>query len=166
MRKGDVLAVARVAGVMAAKRTADWIPLCHSGIGIEGVKVVVELVKGEQIGSIGPTAGLSQNEKDVRESQQTTGDKDKTFEHGELEQKTKDKEKLINSFAGVRIEATVQCHGKTGVEMEALTAVVGAALTVVDMCKGVDRGCRIEGVRVVRKEGGRSGIWKEDGWDQ
>ena len=166
LRKGDVLAVARVAGVMAAKKTADWIPLCHSGIGIEGVKVVVELVKGERIASIGLTAGLSRNKKDMRESQRTTGDRDKSFEHGELEHKTKDKEELINSCGGVRIEATVQCFGKTGVEMEAVTAVVGAALTVVDMCKGVDRGCRIEGVRVVRKEGGRSGLWKEDGWDQ
>ena len=166
MRKGDVLAVARVAGVMAAKKTADWIPLCHSGIGIEGVKVLVELVQSGKIGSIGPTAGLSRNEKDMREIQRTTGERDKSLEHGGLAHKMKDEEEPIHSFGGVRIEATVQCYGKTGVEMEALTAVVGAALTVVDMCKGVDRGCRIEGVRVVRKEGGRSGVWKEDGWDQ
>ena len=62
------------------------------------------------------------------------------------------------------VEAKVQCVGATGVEMEALTAVMGAALTVVDMCKAVDRGMRVEGVRVVLKEGGRSGTWREERW--
>jgi len=59
----------------------------------------------------------------------------------------------------VDVTATVECEGKTGVEMEALTAAATAALTVYDMCKAVDRGMRVEGLRVVRKEGGRSGTW-------
>ena len=62
------------------------------------------------------------------------------------------------------VQAKVQCTGPTGVEMEALTAVMGAGLTVVDMCKAVDKGMRIEGVRVVLKEGGRSGTWREERW--
>ena len=65
---------------------------------------------------------------------------------------------------GITVEAKVQCEGQTGVEMEALSSVMGAALTVVDMCKAVDKGMRIDGVRVVLKEGGRSGVWKDEGW--
>jgi cyclic pyranopterin phosphate synthase len=103
--KGDVLAVARVAGIMAAKRTWELIPLCHplmlSFVGIE----------------LAPGAD------------------------GET----------------LQIEATVRNSGKTGVEMEALTAVSVAALTVYDMCKAVDRAMRIEGVRLAQKRGGRSG---------
>ena len=67
-------------------------------------------------------------------------------------------------YGGVAVESKVQCEGQTGVEMEALTSVMGTALSVVDMCKAVDKGIRIEGVRVVLKEGGRSGTWREDGW--
>jgi cyclic pyranopterin phosphate synthase len=103
--KGDVLAVARVAGIMAAKRAPDLIPLCHP---LLLTHVAVEL--------------------------QPAGD-----------------------GAGVLIEATVRTTGKTGVEMEALTAVSAAALTIYDMCKAVDRGMRISDIRLAQKRGGRSG---------
>lgn len=102
--KGDVLGVARLAGIMAAKRTAELIPLCHP---LALSKVTVELTPVE------PDA--------------------------------------------VEIEATVKLVGRTGVEMEALTAVSIAALTIYDMCKAADRGMRIGDVRVVMKEGGKSG---------
>ncbi|MBM4392940.1 MAG: cyclic pyranopterin monophosphate synthase MoaC [Deltaproteobacteria bacterium] len=104
-RKGDVLAVAQLAGIMGAKRTGDLIPLCHP-LGLDGVDVSLALVAD-----------------------------------------------------GVRIEASARCTGKTGVEMEALTAVSIAALTVYDMLKAVDRSMRIEGIRLLRKSGGRSGDW-------
>ena len=107
-KKGDVLGVARLAGIMAAKRTADLIPLCHP-LPISSVKVDLSVV----------------------------GD-------------------------AVEIEATVRTTGQTGVEMEALTAASVAALTVYDMCKAVDRGMRIEAVRVVYKAGGKSGEFKAD----
>jgi cyclic pyranopterin phosphate synthase len=103
--KGDVLAVARVAGVMAAKRTAELIPLCHP-LSVTAVEV--------------------------------------DFSH--------DDERSV-----VGIVASARCTGATGVEMEALTAVSVAALTIYDMCKAVDRGMRIQNVRLVRKSGGRSG---------
>jgi cyclic pyranopterin phosphate synthase len=110
MPKGDVLAVARVAGIMAAKRTPDLVPLCHP-LPISGVEV--ELTPD----------GLS---------------------------------------PGIEIEATVRTTGKTGVEMEALTAVSVAALTVYDMCKAVERGLRIEGIRLVAKSGGKSGDFRAE----
>ena len=103
--KGDVLAVAELAGVMAAKRTGELIPLCHP---------------------------LMLTAIDVR----ITPDE---------------------SESCVEIRATVRTTGKTGVEMEALTAVSVAALTVYDMCKAADRAMRIESVRLIRKSGGRSG---------
>jgi cyclic pyranopterin monophosphate synthase len=103
--KGDVLAVARVAGIMAAKRAPDLIPLCHP---LLLTHVAVDLL---------PDPG----------------------------------------GAGVLIEATVRTTGKTGVEMEALTAVSAAALTLYDMCKAVDRGMRISDIRLAQKRGGRSG---------
>ncbi len=105
-RKGDVLAVAQLAGIMAAKRTGDLIPLCHP-LGLDGVDVTLNLVAD-----------------------------------------------------GVRIEASARNTGKTGVEMEALTAVSIAALTVYDMLKAIDKSMRIEGVRLLRKSGGRSGTWE------
>ena len=105
--KGDVIAVARVAGIMATKRTSDLIPMCHP-LAITGVAV-----------DLAP-AGESR----------------------------------------LRISATVRTTGKTGVEMEALTAVSVAALTVYDMCKAVDRAMRIEGVRLLEKRGGKSGEWR------
>ncbi|KAK8090006.1 hypothetical protein PG997_004967 [Apiospora hydei] len=118
MKKGDVLGVARIAGIMASKRTPDLIPLCHP-IAISKVSV------------------------DVFTQEEKTG-------------KTQDR-----PGSTVEIEATVSCEGKTGVEMEALTAASTAALTVYDMCKAVDKGMVIEGLRVVYKEGGKSGTWVE-----
>src|SRR6266511_5041665 len=103
--KGDVLAVARVAGIMAAKRAPDIIPLCHP---LLLTHVAVELFPDE-------------------------------------------------AASAVRIEATVRTTGKTGVEMEALTAVSAAALTIYDMCKAVDRGMRIGDIRLAQKRGGKSG---------
>jgi cyclic pyranopterin phosphate synthase len=103
-KKGDVLGVARLAGIMAAKRTADLIPLCHP---LPLDSVTVDLIAAP------PDA--------------------------------------------VEITATVRTTGRTGVEMEALTAASVAALTVYDMCKAVDRGMRIEALRLVAKSGGKSG---------
>lgn len=105
MKKGDVLTVAQVAGIMAAKRTPDLIPMCHP-INIDGVELSLELNE----------ARLS-----------------------------------------VEIQATVTCTGRTGVEMEALTAVSVAALTVYDMCKAVQKDMVIEAVRLIRKTGGVHG---------
>lgn len=107
-KKGDVLGVARLAGIMGAKKTPDLIPLCHP---LPVTKVAVEL----------------------------TPDRD---------------------LPGVRIEATVKTTGQTGVEMEALTAVSTAALTVYDMCKAADRAMEIGGIRVVLKDGGKSGRYE------
>ena len=106
--KGDVLAVAQIAGVMAAKRTHELIPMCHP-LMLTGIDV-----------------RLTPNE----------------------------------ARSSVDIEATVRTTGKTGVEMEALTAVTVAALTVYDMCKAADRAMRVEGVRLTRKSGGKSGTWR------
>ena len=108
-KKGDVLGIARLAGIMGAKKTADLIPLCHP---LPITKVAVELV---------PDAELP----------------------------------------GVRIEATVKTTGQTGVEMEALTAASTAALTVYDMCKAVDRGMEIGGIKVMLKDGGKSGRYED-----
>ena len=106
--KGDVLGVARLAGIMAAKRTAELIPLCHP---LPLSKVAVKLTPDE-------------------------------------------------ALPGVRIEVTVRTTGRTGVEMEALTAVSTAALTVYDMVKAVEKGMDIGGIRVVLKEGGKSGRYE------
>ncbi|KAH6318358.1 hypothetical protein HBI39_014190 [Parastagonospora nodorum] len=118
LKKGDVLGVSRIAGIMAAKKCPDLIPLCHP-IALTSVGVEMKV--------------LSPGETD-------------------------------DSYGGVHIEARVSCTGPTGVEMEALTSVMGAALSVVDMCKAVDRFQRICDVRVVLKEGGKSGVWREEGW--
>lgn len=104
--KGDVLAVARIAGIAAAKKTPELLPLAHV-IGIHGVNVEVQLAED-----------------------------------------------------GVGITAEVRAADRTGVEMEALTAVSVAALAVVDMVKGIDRGVAIESVRILAKSGGRSGSWR------
>ncbi|KAI9753513.1 MAG: hypothetical protein M4579_005110 [Chaenotheca gracillima] len=131
LQKGDVLAVARIAGIMAAKRTPELIPLCHP-LNLSGVDIDLDVV--------GP-ASSPEKGQDAEPRPLGLG------EHG-----------------GVHVKAKVECQGPTGVEMEALTGVMGAALTIVDMCKGVDRGLRIEGVRVVLKRGGRSGEWREKGF--
>lgn len=103
--KGDVLATARVAGIMAAKRTPDLIPLCHT---LLLTHASVEITPDEGAGAL-------------------------------------------------HIEATVRTRGQTGVEMEALTAVSVAALTIYDMCKAIDRGMRLSDIRLAAKRGGRSG---------
>ena len=105
--KGDVFAVARIAGIQAAKRCAELIPLCHP-LGLDAVEVRLEAV-AEQ--------------------------------------------------SAVRIRAECRLHGRTGVEMEALTAAAVAALTVYDMCKSVDREMRIERIQLEEKSGGRSGLF-------
>lgn len=108
LKKGDALAVAQLAGIMAAKRTAELIPLCHP-LPLSSVSVTL-------------TPDPASN--------------------------------------AVEIEATVKTTGPTGVEMEALTAVSVAALTLYDMAKAIDRGMRIEAVRLVRKSGGKSGTFE------
>ena len=115
MKKGDVLGVARIAGIMAAKRAPDLIPLCHP-VALSHAAVELELVEADPAASRG---------------------------------------------ARIEVRATAECDGKTGVEMEALTAASTAALTVYDMCKAVDKGMRIQGLRVVLKDGGKSGRWVE-----
>ena len=109
--KGDVLATARIAGIMAAKRTSELIPLCHP---LAITKVSVD------------------------------------FEE-------------IAAPVGVRVEALVKVSGQTGVEMEALTAVSVACLTIYDMLKAADKAMRIEGIRVIEKTGGRSGAFRAEG---
>jgi len=109
-KKGDVLGVARLAGIMGAKRTADLIPLCHP---LALTRVAIEL------------------EPQV-------------------------------SASVLCCRATVETEGRTGVEMEALCAVQVCLLTVYDMCKAVDRGMTIDGVRLLQKAGGKSGHWRRD----
>jgi molybdenum cofactor biosynthesis enzyme len=138
------LGVARIAGIMAAKRTSELIPLCHP-IAITHVGVELEVV-GDLEG------GKSAGGERTSIPWQGTGQGDAyPFHHKEKQTPT--------TFGKLDITATVSCDGKTGVEMEALTAASTAALTVYDMCKAVDKGMRIEGLRVVRKEGGKSGLW-------
>ncbi len=110
-KKGDVLGVARIAGIQAAKRTAEWIPLAHP-LPLETVEIEF---------------------------------------HPQQE------------VPAIEVEATVRVTAKTGVEMEALVAVSAAALTLYDMCKSIDRGMVIEDVRLLRKSGGKSGLYEADG---
>ena len=109
-KKGDVLGAARIAGIMAAKRTHELIPLCH------------------------PLA-ITKVEVDIDPDQK---------------------------LPGLVVRATVKVSGKTGVEMEALTAVSVACLTIYDMIKAVEREMRIEGIRLIEKRGGKSGVFKAD----
>ncbi|MCP1170442.1 cyclic pyranopterin monophosphate synthase MoaC [Limimaricola litoreus] len=106
--KGDVLGTARLAGIMASKKTADLIPLCHP---LPLSKVTIDLECDE-------------------------------------------------ALPGVRITATVRTTGRTGVEMEALTAVSVTALTIYDMLKAAEKGMEIDGIRLLLKEGGKSGLWE------
>jgi cyclic pyranopterin phosphate synthase len=110
-KKGDVIGTARIAGIMAAKRTHELIPLCHP---LALSKVTVEIAPDE-------------------------------------------------ALPGLRVTATTKVAGQTGVEMEALTAVSVACLTIYDMAKAVDRGMVIGGVRLIEKHGGKSGTWKARG---
>ena len=108
--KGDVIATARIAGIQAAKRTSDIIPLCHP-LPISMIKISIDQFDA----------------------------------------------------TALRVEALCKVTGKTGVEMEALTAVSVAGLTIYDMCKSVEKDIRIEGIRLVSKLGGKSGAWTVDG---
>ncbi|CAG8972278.1 hypothetical protein HYALB_00001676 [Hymenoscyphus albidus] len=137
VKKGDVLAVSRIAGIMAAKKTGELIPLCHP-VSITGVDIGLEVCGGEDFESTG----------EVSSRWQGTGQGDAYPWHRQ-------------DFGHVEVTTTVTCKGKTGVEMEALTAAGVAALTVYDMCKSVDKGMRIGDLRVIRKEGGKSGLWVE-----
>lgn len=142
IQKGDVLAVARVAAIMSVKKTSEIIPLTHGGVGVEGCVVDVEVV--------GP---MNETMEPVQQS----------CSQATVESEDQEAAKLlsepIGSHGGIRIAVSVSTTAKTGVEMEALTGVMGAALTVIDMCKAVDRHLRIEGVEVVGKLGGKSGAW-------
>ena len=108
MKKGDVIGAARIAGIMAAKRAHELIPLCHP-LALSAVTVDIE---------------------------------------------------ADTALPGLRVRATTRVADRTGVEMEALTAVSVACLTIYDMAKAVDRGMEITGIRLVEKRGGRSGTWK------
>ncbi|SEO50460.1 cyclic pyranopterin monophosphate synthase MoaC [Aquisalimonas asiatica] len=111
IKKGDVLAVARVAGLMASKKTWETVPLCHP-IQLTHAEVTLE---------------------------------------------------PLNDGSGIHCTARTETVERTGVEMEALNAVQAALLTVYDMCKGMDRGMTIDGVRLMEKSGGRSGKWEREG---
>ncbi|KAK4106240.1 molybdenum cofactor biosynthesis prote [Parathielavia hyrcaniae] len=139
IKKGDVLGVARIAGIMAAKRTPELIPLCHP---VALTHAEVELVPRSSSSSSGTHSSSGSNGYEEGKE----GDEEGKGRRDEIE-----------------ITATVSCDGKTGVEMEALTAAGAAALTVFDMCKAVDKGMVVEGLRVVLKEGGKSGRWVEGG---
>jgi len=123
VEKGDVLATARIAGIQAAKRASEWIPLAHP-LPLDAVSVELTPLADA---AASPAAG----DRPAR--------------------------------AALRIEAVVETHWRTGVEMEALVAVSAAGLTVYDMCKAVDRSMSLESVRLVSKRGGKSGIWQRPG---
>ena len=108
--KGDVLAVAQVAGIMAAKKTWELIPMCHPLL-LSGIELSFDVDR---------------------------------------------------AAVAVEIRATVKTTGRTGVEMEALSAVAGAALTIYDMCKAIDRGMVVDNIRLIRKSGGRSGVFERE----
>jgi cyclic pyranopterin phosphate synthase len=109
-KKGDVLGAARIAGIMAAKKTHELIPLCHP---LLLTSVALDIAPDE-------------------------------------------------ALPGLKLRAEVKTRGQTGVEMEALTAVAIACLTIYDMAKSVDRGMRVEGVRLLEKKGGKSGLWRAE----
>ena len=124
-KKGDVLACARIAGIMASKRTSDIIPMCHP-LNLTKAKVEIEpIANGAR-----QVRGWAPARDDGR--------------------------------VGFRVRATCGVTGMTGIEMEALTAASAACLTIYDMCKAVDRGMEIVDVRLLRKEGGRSGVWDRE----
>ncbi|CCD44972.1 hypothetical protein BofuT4_P050810.1 [Botrytis cinerea T4] len=149
-KKGDVLGVARVAGIMAAKRTSDLIPLCHP-IAITHVNIDLQ-ISHEDASDTAPSSPAPSTSIPWSGTGQGDGYKWPSSTAESVPCK---------AFGSVEVTATVSCDGKTGVEMEALTAASIAALTIYDMCKAVDKGMRVEGLRVVRKEGGKSGTWVE-----
>jgi len=139
---------------MAAKETSRLIPLCHN-IPLSGVEVNVEVVLGSECEGGGESEGERESES---AGGKVTEAEDATL--GPLLFSTRSILRQTPS-GGAIITARVRTYGQTGVEMEALTAASVASLTVYDMCKAVDRGMRVKGLRVVLKEGGRSGSWKE-----
>jgi molybdenum cofactor biosynthesis enzyme len=159
MKKGDVLSVARIAGIMASKRTSEMIPLCHN-INLGSVSVELVVVSG---GEEETNDGKEEEAKVQSMTWAGTGQGNAYKWHKrEIQTKSRGKqEREGEDFGRIDIKATVQCDGKTGVEMEALTAASVAGLTVYDMCKAVDKGMWIGDLRVVRKEGGKSGTWVE-----
>lgn len=152
LKKGDVLAVARVAAIMAVKKTGDLIPLAHGGIVVEGCMADVEVVDPHD------PCENSFNEKvlGVEPKPDDTSGSSTTYIDAKLATVLS---APIGSYGGIRIAVSVSTTAKTGIEMEALTGVVGAGLTVIDMCKAVDRHLKLEGVEVVGKSGGKSGAW-------
>lgn len=148
LKKGDVLSVSRIAGIMAAKKCPEIVPLCHP---IALTHVGVEL---RTFGAEAPASSSASSDLHASRGTDVAGTDARIHTAGPDDL----------GHGGVQIECTVACAGSTGVEMEALTAVMGTALSVVDMCKAVDRFQRIGDVRVVRKEGGKSGVWREEGW--
>ncbi|KAL8786261.1 MAG: hypothetical protein Q9195_008285 [Heterodermia aff. obscurata] len=149
LKKGDVLAVARVAGIMAVKKTGDIIPLAHGGVGVEGCEVEVEVVGSHESDLIDHDACVDSKLENVSAATALDRkvDRAKWLTRG------------IGSHGGIRIAVSVSTTAKTGIEMEALTGVAGAGLTVIDMCKAVDRHLKLEGIEVVGKSGGKSGAW-------
>ena len=151
LKKGDVLAVARVAAIMAVKKTEDLIPLAHGGVGVEGCIVDVEVVGPLGKSQDGETKSATEAGPNAESISALVGDSmDHVAKHLSTE---------IGPHGGIRIAVSVSTTAKTGIEMEALTGVVGAGLSVIDMCKAVDRHLRLEGVEVVGKSGGKSGAW-------
>jgi cyclic pyranopterin monophosphate synthase len=133
--KGDALATARVAGIQAAKRTSELIPLCHQ-LALTGVDVEFEIAQSPEP----PSRRHSAPEPPSRR-------------HSAPEPPGRP------HSAAVEITVTVRSTDRTGVEMEALTAVSVAALTLYDMIKAVDKSARIDNIRLLRKDGGKSGSW-------
>lgn len=154
MAKGDVLAVARIAGIMAAKKCPDIVPLAHP-ILLEHVGVDITLPPLPA-----PLLPLGSSGEGAMEGAQGGAEKGENGGYG-VERVDGDGDKEEGEGRELTLTATVACTGKTGVEMEALTAVTAAALTVVDLCKAVDKRILITDIRVVEKRGGRSGDWKE-----
>lgn len=146
-KKGDVLGVARIAGISGAKETSRLIPLCHN-IPISGVEMNAEVVEAS-------TTDAEVHDTEIDETEADDG------EAALSPILVKERLKLAAAYGGAIITARVHTFGQTGVEMEALTAASVAGLTVYDMCKAVDKGMRMDGVRVVLKKGGRSGGWVE-----
>ena len=163
LQKGDAIAVARVAGIMAAKKTADLIPLAHPGIGITGVSVDVELFAGGGASNQRTRTKRAEQERDTVAGDEGGPDPSSaticTPPPSQDATANAAATPAQSSFGGVSITTMVECEGKTGVEMEALAAASVAGLTVYDMCKGVDKGMVMQGVRVVEKTGGKSGDW-------
>ncbi|MCJ1327847.1 hypothetical protein MMC10_004522 [Thelotrema lepadinum] len=154
VKKGDVIAVSRVAGITAAKKTSDIIPLSHPGLAIESVNVLIEPVGAKKQSTSLDTQKILKDEIEDRRF-------GRNFDAMFNRQMTRG----IGVHGGMRLACTVECTGKTGVEMEALAGVYAAALTVYDMCKSVDKGLRIDGLIVIRKTGGKTGFKMPMVWE-